>query len=117
MASEIQRLRCEVQDSRDESARRDLRNQAQMKNLGKSFSRLASQPGRRAVVTNEDEDGGTVLPSTEAHLVPELSSRPKFLQELWKEWLVGTTGKKAAKDFTFAERGKVKSKYSFRKVF
>ena len=58
-----------------------------------------------------------MLPSTEAHLVPELSSRPMFLQELWKEWLVGTAGKKAAKDFTFSERGKVKSKYSFRKVF
>jgi hypothetical protein len=42
MASEIQRLRRGVQDARDEAARRDLQNQAQMKNLGKSFSCLAS---------------------------------------------------------------------------
>ena len=82
-----------------------------MKNLGKSSSRLTSQPARRAVVTIEDT---AVLPSTDA-LVSELLSQPKFLQELWKEWLVGTVGKKAAKDFPFAKRGKVKSKYSFQK--
>ena len=116
MASEIQRLRREVQDARDEAARRDLRNQAQMRNLGKSYSRLASRPATRAVTTNEVEDGGTVLPPSEA-LVPELSSRPKLLHDLWQEWLVGTTGKKAAKDFTSVERGRVKSKYSFRKGF
>ena len=43
--------------------------------------------------------------------------RPKFLHELWKEWEFGSAGKKPAKDFTAVERGRVKSKYSFRKVF
>ncbi len=33
------------------------------------------------------------------------------------EWIVGFSGKKAAKDFTSAERGAHKTKYSFRKVF
>ena len=120
MASEIQRLRRELQDSREESARRDLRSQAQMRNLGKSYSRLACQPGRRvAVATDEDEDEAGEGPRSQQNraLVAELTNRPKFLHELWKEWLVGATGKKAAKDFTTAERGKEKSKFSFRKVF
>ena len=42
--------------------------------------------------------------------------RPKVLHKLWKEWLVGSGGRKAAKDFTATERGWVKTKYSFRKI-
>ena len=47
----------------------------------------------------------------------KLCNRPKILQELWKEWMEGMGGNKAAKDFTLTERGKVKTKYSAQKVF
>lgn len=43
--------------------------------------------------------------------------RPKTLLMLWHEYLYGLDGHKPAKDFTPAERGKVKSKYSRRKCF
>ena len=35
--------------------------------------------------------------------------------DLWKEYQFGRPGRKAAKDFTPAERGKVKSRYLMRK--
>jgi len=47
----------------------------------------------------------------------QLCNRPKFFHELWKEWMAGMGGNKAAKYFTSAERGKAKTKYSARKVF
>ena len=86
-----------------------------MRNLGKSCSCLACQPGRRvAVATDEDEDKAVEGPlSQKRALVAELMNRPKFLHQLWKEWLVSAVGKKAAKDFTTAERSKEKSKFSW----
>ena len=47
----------------------------------------------------------------------KLYNRPKFFHDLWKESMEGMCGNKVAKDFTAAERGKVKTKYSVRKVF
>ena len=45
-----------------------------------------------------------------------ISSTPKTLHDLWDEYQVGIGGRKAAKDFTFHERGKVKSLYSKHKL-
>ena len=80
--------------------------------LRKALQRLANQPGRRVVppVEAETDDAGAGPPA-------KLCSRPKFLHELWKERMAGMDGNKAAKDFTSAERGKVKATYSQRKVF
>ena len=39
------------------------------------------------------------------------------LHQLWHEWMVGIGGNKAAKNFTSTERGRVKCKYSRRKIF
>ena len=119
MASEIQRLRREQEDGRNESARRELRLQAQIRVMQKTLARVAAQPGRRVVVAREGETGEGLLAPAHAQprLVAELTPRPKVLHELWKEWLVGCGGKKAAKDFTAHERGRVKTMYSFRKVF
>ena len=50
-------------------------------------------------------------------LVANLAKKPGSLHELWVEFEFGAPGKKAAKDFTSAERGKVKYKYCFRKAF
>jgi len=46
-----------------------------------------------------------------------LSARPKDLHSLWTEYTHGLGGLKAARDFTPAERGREKRKYSKRKVF
>ncbi len=43
--------------------------------------------------------------------------RPQNLYDLWQEYKFGLSGKKPAKDFTRAERGKVKFAYCRRKVF
>ena len=47
-----------------------------------------------------------------------LFPRPRTLQELWTEWMVGIGGRKPAKDFTTQERNHrlVKQKYYRRKV-
>jgi hypothetical protein len=46
----------------------------------------------------------------------KLSKTPKTLHNLWAEWTTGIGGNKAAKDFTPAERGRVRQEYSQRKV-
>jgi hypothetical protein len=45
-----------------------------------------------------------------------LSPTHRLLFELWAEWTVGIGGRKAAKDFTAAESGREKFKYSRCKV-
>ena len=47
--------------------------------------------------------------------VPALSRLPKTLHALWQEYEFGSPGKKPARDFTPAERGKVKHTYYMRK--
>ena len=46
-----------------------------------------------------------------------LGARPKTLHDLWKEYTVGSSGKKPARDFNQGERGKVKTKYCKRLKF
>lgn len=48
--------------------------------------------------------------------VATLSPNPKNLFILWQEYEIGLGGRKAAKLFTREERGRVKHKYSRRKV-
>ena len=50
-------------------------------------------------------------------LVARLGKCPKTLNDLWHEYMFGWTGLKPAKDFTRAERGKVRHTYSRRLVF
>ena len=46
----------------------------------------------------------------------ELSPHPRTLHDLWQEYMYGIGGRKAAKDFSSAERGKVRHKYCRRKL-
>lgn len=46
-----------------------------------------------------------------------LGKCPKTLNDLWHEYIFGLTGNKPAKDFTRAERGKVRFTYARRLVF
>jgi len=61
----------------------------------------------------QHDGGGHPVQTTNARL----SARPKDLHSLWTEYTHGLGGLKAARDFTPAERGKEKRKYSKRKVF
>ena len=45
-----------------------------------------------------------------------LSSNPRTIYDLWDEYTLGLGGRKAAKEYTPRERGKVKYKYTRRKV-
>ena len=45
-----------------------------------------------------------------------LSSNPRSLFDLWDEYTIGLGGRKAAKNYTPSERGKVKYKYTRRKI-
>lgn len=45
-----------------------------------------------------------------------LSGNPKDLFALWEEYIYGLAGRKAAKDFSLRERGRVRYKYHQRKV-
>ena len=99
----------------EEMKRHDTCYFSEIRMLCKALQRIAAQPGRRMV---PPEEGATV--STLASVggpVAKLFKGPKFLHELWKEWIMGMEGKKAAKDFTLAQRGKNKSQYLFCKVF
>ncbi len=107
MVSQMQQLCCEANDAREEAARRDVRNQAQLAKLNKAMARLMAQPGRRTIPMPDAAERDKERRVTRA-LVASLSTRPNFLYELWAEWRVGAAGKKAAKDFTSAERGKEK---------
>ncbi|KAG9401589.1 hypothetical protein AC1031_009456 [Aphanomyces cochlioides] len=62
---------------------------------------------------NEPALTASMAKSKMAHL----SKRPKDLFELWQEFEFGSGGRKAAKNFTAAERGANKFAYSRRKVF
>ena len=115
LASEVARCRRTVENAEEEGTRRSIKLEDRMRSIEKSMKRIALQPGRKvAPAARQEEDGEAVVRPA---LVADLSKRPKFLHDLWKEWIVGSTGKKAAKDFTSAERGAHKSIYSLRKVF
>ena len=45
-----------------------------------------------------------------------LISNPRNLATLWREYMEGIGGRKAAKDFNASDRGRVKRVYHFRKV-
>ena len=71
-----------------------------------NIKRIAMSPGRR-------------IPTAVEPVVREqvtLSSNPRTLYDLWEEYNTGIGGRKAAKHFSPSERGKVKYKYTRRKV-
>lgn len=76
-----------------------------------------------AVVANVGGDGGAPVPvvvTPPRAAVPyelTLSSCPKTLHVLWHEWEFGIGGRRAAKSFSKNDRGRVRYKFSLRKVF
>ena len=77
--------------------------------------RLVQQPGHRHVEGAQAEGNGGVLAGA-ANRVAALSPTPLTLYTLWEEYQTGIGGRKPAKLFTAHGRGRVKQKYSQRKV-
>ena len=143
LSAQVLHLRRELTDSRAELERRDANFQRKLSRINTNVACIAAAPVRRSVATagtgsggleagegNGDQGEGQGEGGREAEggvggggeptrrrLVPTLSSRPKTLHDLWKEYVVGMSGKKAAREFSDSERGKVKSVYSFRLKF
>lgn len=84
--------------------------------LNRTVNRILVRPDRVANPTQRNEQLA-IQEMVEAvvQLKPaELSKLPKNLHDLWNEYQFGTGGRKAARDFSTSERGKVKSMYSRR---
>ena len=89
-----------------------------------NIRRIARQPVVRYVAPQqpggEDEAGeqaaGEAGPRRVVVYAATLSANPRSLHALWEEYERGIGGRRAARLFTRAERGKVKHKYHRRKI-
>ena len=114
ISTEINSLRHEIRDSLNKVHRAVNR----ISPLGlsaparHSTTTMSSTGNIRGVMVNRNNetDGQTGPLAT-------LSPHPRTLSDMWLEYEVGLGGRKAAKDFTSAERGRCKSKYCRRNVF
>jgi Transcriptional activator of glycolytic enzymes len=81
---------------------------------------LAGRQGAGAAETVPAENGANNSVGNHAQAGPalsaELSARPNSLYDLWVEYDTGTGGRKPAREFTYHERGRVKNKYTRRKI-
>ena len=110
--------------------------QRYLRNMNTNVRRIAIQPVVRPVVhlsLQQREGGGEVTHGLNGILNTDtqttgilsrsgsssvrLSKNPKDLYTVWKEWEFGQDGVKAAKDFTYHERGANKFSFCRRKVF
>ena len=114
LGSQILHLRRDFSDLREEVGRGAYINRAAFGRLTKNVGRLAASPAMRlvrgvpAAEEEEDDMGG----SNRVRAI--LMSRPKTCHDLWQEYMFGGPGRKPAKDFSPAERRKVKHVYSLR---
>ena len=89
--------------------------------VNSNVRRLAMAPARvitRAGATegNDDDNIAGANPQNARSPAASLSSTPRNLYDLWKEYQVGLGGRKPASQFSQSERGKVKHKYCRRNV-
>jgi hypothetical protein len=76
-----------------------------------NIRRIALQPVQRPRGANDPTGVGA-----NGNFAATISPTPRTLHELWQEYEFGIGGRKAAKDFTAQERGRVKHKYTRRKA-
>jgi hypothetical protein len=104
-------LHREIQELRTQQSLHDQRIEGNFTRLNRNIRRIAVQPAQqvRAMnVENENNDGD--------NYVSTLSPTPRTLYILWQEYEFGIGGRRPARLFTPAERGKVKYSYYRRKV-
>lgn len=92
----------------------------QFRVINRNMTRYSMQPVRR-LGGNPNANTAQAVPPDVANegldATAKLSPHPRTLLLLWHEYLYGLEGNKPAKDFTPAERGRVKFKFSRRKCF
>jgi len=126
-------MRRELADSRVEYERQLLVIRGQLTRMNKNIIRFINRPAHPlhhqpnnsepnqqhnnfevpALLVTENVE---MEEPVEPRLVAKLSSCPKSLHDLWREYTFGSPGVKAAKDFTEKERGSDKSKYYRRNI-
>ncbi len=124
LSSQVIHLRRELSDARAEGDRQLGILKRQLARLNNNVSRLANRPAKRLRVTSpaavpQDIRNEVVSPPPAPlpMLAAKLSDCPRSLHDLWLEYELGFSGKKAAKDFTEKERGADKYRYYRRNVF
>jgi hypothetical protein len=114
--SQLTASRREVQELRGQLEHFEERTARQFGLVNNSIRRIAIQPARRrAVVNNNDNKAAPPVDENEDGRIT-LSPNPRDLHSLWQEYEFGIGGRKAARLFTAAERGRVKYTYHRRKV-
>lgn len=124
LSSQVKHLRREVADVRAERTRQDEKVHRRLDQINNNVLRLCQAPARRVVpapannpaAPSESNNIGNAGTGDERR-VPTLSRLPRTLHDLWFEWEFGFAGKKPARLFTAAERGKVKHTFYKRKFF
>jgi hypothetical protein len=126
LQEELLALRCQVAGMRrdmelmrSQSQRNQARNEHNFALVNRKLGRIAMQPIQR-IVRNANDGEHQNNNNNENDHAPEfmatLAPHPRNLHVLWQEYEYGIGGRKPAKDFTAAERGKVKYGYHRRKV-
>ena len=123
--SSLLALRRDIADLRTEMATANERGERNFNIMNRSLRNLMRNPlvamGGPEQVDREREPNIMVQVEEEARMAEDrgnatLSSCPRTLHLLWNEYQFGLGNRKAAKDFTAPERGRVKHKYSKRKI-
>jgi hypothetical protein len=84
--------------------------------LNTNLHRIALQPARRHIAAEGNNGTAQQQGGNQQGAVAALAPSIKNLYELWHEYQHGIGGRKAARLFTAQERGRVKHKYTRRKV-
>ena len=113
LGSQILHLRREFSNLREEVGRGAYVNRAAFGRISRTMTRLSASPALRLVRSVPAAEEEEEEPSGRMRAL--LMSRPQTCHNLWQEYMFGGPGRKPAKDFTMAERGKVKHMYSLRK--
>lgn len=110
-------LRRDNADLRGEVARIHERYEQLLKTMNRNLIHLMRNPVLRLQRQQNNRDVDNGIANAEQHAQTAMLSRsPRTLHTLWNEYEFGLANRKAAKDFTAAERGQVKYNYHRRKV-
>ena len=104
-------LRSELDRVQDKTNRR-------LNKINRNVMTMLTRPGIRAPTQQRAVADAVTEQQEEQEPSPNvsLSKMPKTLNYLWMEYEFGLNNKKAAKDFSSVERGRVKYRYHRRKV-
>eukprot|EP00980_Cylindrotheca_fusiformis_P002537 scaffold596_cov87-Cylindrotheca_fusiformis.AAC.7 len=97
-------------------ARRRQGGAEQQQNNGTDRDRIPAASATAVAATTTNNHHHHPAASAASAGIATLSPSPRNLYTLWDEYIHGIGGRKAAQHFTMAERGKVKHKFTRRKI-